>query len=202
MQITNLTELKSMIYSSNAYLIRGDWNAMDDVNTLIDAGNDPGIIERLQLLSTGVGKHQVEQVILTHSHFDHAGALHIIREKFNPVVYAFSLFIEPDEQLRDNQRIKCGDRFFEIIHTPGHTEDSVCLYCQTDGALFVSDTPVVIQSPDATYDQRFITALERLCSKDVRAIYFGHGAPITEKANQVLHTSLENIRTATTKHKN
>lgn len=196
MQITNLTDTKSMIYSSNAYLIRGDWNTLDDVNTLIDVGNDPAILERLQHISTGVGKHAVDQVILTHHHFDHAGALSILRAQFTPTVYAFSKFVEPDQLLYDGQHLHCGDRMFEIIHTPGHTEDSVCLYCQTDGALFVGDTPVVVQSFDATYDHRFITALERLCSKDVRAIYFGHGNPIIENANAVLHSSLHHVRSA------
>lgn len=202
MQITNLIDAKSMIYSSNVYLIRGDWNAMEDVNTLIDAGNDATMLERLQNVYTGLGKHAVEQVILTHSHFDHAGALDVLRERFAPLVYAFSSFIEPDVSLQDGQRIRCGDRTFEVIHTPGHTEDSVCLYCQTDGALFVGDTPVVIQSADATYDHQFIAALERLCSKEVRVIYFGHGAPLTENANAVMRASLDNIYVAIKNAKN
>ncbi len=59
MRITNLTDLKSMIYSCNVYLIRGGWNAIEDMNTLIDVGNDPGVIERIRATPTGVGKRPV-----------------------------------------------------------------------------------------------------------------------------------------------
>jgi glyoxylase-like metal-dependent hydrolase (beta-lactamase superfamily II) len=196
MRILNLTDPKSMIYSSNCFLILGDWSGMDDINTLVDVGNDPAIVERILAAPTGVGKKTIEQVILTHNHFDHTGVLPRLRYVFDPVVYAHSRFIEPDFILEDGQHFKCGDRTFEVIHTPGHSDDSICLYCQTDGVLFVGDTPVVIRATDATYDPRFVQALERLCSKDVRAIYFGHGDSITVGANIVLNESLENIRRA------
>ena len=65
------------IYTCNAYLVRGNWNAISDVNTLIDIGTDSYIYEELQTISTGVGKRRVEQVILTHEHFDHASGLKI-----------------------------------------------------------------------------------------------------------------------------
>ena len=48
---------------------------------------------------------------------------------------------------------------------------------QEDGVLFVGDTPVIIRSTDGSHEEGFVRALERLCRKDVRAIYFGHGAP-------------------------
>jgi glyoxylase-like metal-dependent hydrolase (beta-lactamase superfamily II) len=194
MRIINLTDPKSMIYSSNSYLILGDQNAIADVNTLIDPGNDPSIIEKLQNLPTGVGKPTIDQVVLTHSHFDHAGILSQIRAHFQPVVYAYSLFIEPDVLLEDKMALRFGDRAFQVIHTPGHTEDSVCLYNQTDGVVFVGDTPVVIQRGSATYDARFLNALETLVQKDIRAIYFGHGDPINFDARRVLDESLRNAQ--------
>ncbi|CAG0945163.1 partial Hydroxyacylglutathione hydrolase GloC, partial [Anaerolineae bacterium] len=177
MRIINLTESKSMIYSSNAYLILGDWNALDDANTLVDVGNDPTAIEKIRQIATGVGKKAIEQVIITHGHFDHTGILPQMRQAFAPLVYAQSTFVGPDIVMEDGARIKCGDRTFEVIYTPGHSDDSICLYCQTDGALFVGDTPVVIRSNQQTYDARFVNALEQLCHKDVHAIYFGHGEP-------------------------
>jgi glyoxylase-like metal-dependent hydrolase (beta-lactamase superfamily II) len=196
MRISNLIQGKSMIYSSNVYLVLGDWSAIDDVNTLIDAGNDPGILERLTVAPTGVGKHSIEQVILTHGHFDHTALLPTLRELYQPVVYAHSAFVGADEVLRDGQVLHCGDRYFEVIHTPGHSDDSICLYCQTDGALFVGDTPVVIRSTDSTYEDRFVAALERLCRLDVRTIYFGHGDPLTTDAQAALRSSLRNVRIA------
>jgi len=196
MRIINLTDHKSMIYSSNVYLVLGDWSAIEDVNTLIDVGNDPAIMGRISHAPTGVGKKAVEQVILTHGHFDHSALLPTIRLAYAPYVYAQSAFADADRFLANGQILKCGNRQFEVIYTPGHSDDSICLYCQTDGVLFVGDTPVVIRSVDGTYEDRFVRALERLCQLDVRAIYFGHGDPIMEGAQALLAESLRNVRAA------
>ncbi|MFH0999163.1 MAG: MBL fold metallo-hydrolase [Pseudomonadota bacterium] len=62
---------KNNVYSSNVYTVMGDWKRIEDVNTLVDVGNDPSIIEVIGKMNMGVGKSKVEQVILTHDHFDH-----------------------------------------------------------------------------------------------------------------------------------
>ncbi|MBI5034479.1 MAG: MBL fold metallo-hydrolase [Chloroflexi bacterium] len=196
MRISNLTDSKSMIYSSNVYMLLGDWSAIGDVNTLIDVGNDPSVIERIRTLPTGVGKRAVDQVIITHGHFDHSEMLEDVRAQFDPIVYAFSPYLTPDVLLKDGMDLRCGDREFEVIYTPGHSDDSICLYCQTDGILFAGDTPVVIRSSDGSYEDRFVWALERITQKEVRTIYFGHGAPLTENANLVLAESLRNVQAA------
>jgi glyoxylase-like metal-dependent hydrolase (beta-lactamase superfamily II) len=196
MQIMNLTDPRGMVYSSNVYLIHGDWNAIEDVNCLVDVGNDASVIGQIRKMPAGIGKKAIEQVILTHSHFDHVALLPKIREIFNPVVYAYSAFAGADVVLQDGQKLHCGDRELEVIYTPGHSDDSICLYCEADGALFVGDTPVIIWSAEGSYDERFVRALARLCERDVRAIYFGHGNPVTEDAQTVLLESLKNVRQA------
>lgn len=196
MRIFNLLPAVSKVYSSNAYLVLGSWSAIEDVNTLIDVGNDPAILDEVEQAPTGVGKKPIEQVVFTHSHFDHVALLPRVRERYQPVVYALSAFVGADIVLHDGQLLRCGDRTFEIIHTPGHSDDSICLYCQADGVLFVGDTPVVIRSTGGTYEDRFVAALDRLCRLDVRAIYFGHGAPLMEGAHDTLLKSLRNVRIA------
>ena len=57
-------------YSCSSYLILGDWNRIEDVNTLVDGGIDEFILEEISKLSTGVGKKGVEQIIHTHGHFE------------------------------------------------------------------------------------------------------------------------------------
>ena len=80
------------IYSSNVYLVLGDWNRIEDINTLVDVGSDPAILDRLEEMHTGVGKKKVEQVVLTHSHSDHTAMLPLIRERYKPTVFCiFSL---------------------------------------------------------------------------------------------------------------
>jgi glyoxylase-like metal-dependent hydrolase (beta-lactamase superfamily II) len=188
---------KNDVYSSNVHLVTGDWKRMEDVNTLIDPGSDPMVVEAIMAANTGVGKNKIDRVILTHSHSDHMAALPLIKHLFRPKVYAFSPFAEDvDEVLRDGEAIRIGDRMFEVIHTPGHSSDSICLYNEDEGALFVGDTPVRIMSPNGNYEEGYVRGLEALCRRRVRAIYFGHGEPALHAAQNILLTTLENVRTS------
>ncbi|CAG1000839.1 putative polyketide biosynthesis zinc-dependent hydrolase PksB [Methanosarcinales archaeon] len=194
MKIQNLSG-GSTIYTSNVYLITGTWNAFNDVNTLIDVGRDPAIIEIINNASTGVGKKRIDQVILTHSHYDHANLLPRIRDIFNPQVFAFSPSLEGvDHLLKDGEVLKMGDRIFEIIYAPGHSNDSICIYCEEEQILFVGDTNIHIQCTDGSYEKRFVMALEKLRRMNVKRIYSGHGNPILNNCNEIIRTSLENVR--------
>jgi len=118
----------------------------------------------------------------------------LIREKFNPRVLAFSPNVAgPHVLLRDGDTVKMGDEDFEVIYTPGHSSDSVCFYNRTQGVLFVGDSPVLTASATGTYEQGFLVALGKICARDVRQIYFGHGDPVTEHCNERL---LESYRMA------
>ncbi len=180
------------IYSSNVHLILGDWSGLADVNSLVDVGRDPTVLESLGRAPTGVGKKPVEQVVLTHGHYDHVELLGAIRQRFQPRVLAFDGAIEGvDGVLEEGDELKAGDRVFEVLHTPGHSSDSICLYCRQDGVLFAGDTPLLVCSTDGSYEARFAAAIERICTRDVRIIYFGHGPPLTEGCNLRLRRSLE-----------
>ena len=195
MVILNLNNNNRSTYTSNAHLVLGNHNALADVNTLVDVGRDPLIIDRIYAAPTGVGKHRVEQVVLTHSHYDHAEALPLIREAFHPVVYAFSPSLEGvDHILRGGETLKLGDRMFEVIYTPGHSHDSICLYCEEERVLFAGDTALIVQSLGGTYEGGYIHALEKLCRRDIKAIYFGHGGPLLKGCNRTLRNTLRNVK--------
>jgi glyoxylase-like metal-dependent hydrolase (beta-lactamase superfamily II) len=189
MRIVTL-ENSGQIYTSQVYLVLGDSSRLEDVNTLVDVGQDPAILASLGRAPTGVGKWPVAQVVLTHGHSDHCALLPRVREAFHPRVWAFSPNIDGvDGLLRDGDTVKMGDAVFEVIHTPGHSSDSVCLYNQAEGVLFAGDSPLLITSRSGTYEAGFLEALEKLCTRDVRRIYFGHGAPLTECCNERLRES-------------
>jgi glyoxylase-like metal-dependent hydrolase (beta-lactamase superfamily II) len=181
------------VYSCNVYLIRGDWNKMDDINTLIDTGTDGFIIDELNNISTGVGKKRVEQVIITHEHFDHSAGLKWIIKEFNPLVFAYSDLGIGNSILRDGMFLKTGDKSSMIIHTPGHSHDSVCLYNQEDQVLFSGDTTVDIKFEGGTYTRSYVEALDRLTKLKISTIYRGHDDPITENAEEILKFSLRNV---------
>ena len=185
-----ILESSGAVYTSQVYLVLGDASRLGDVNTLVDVGQDPAILASIARAPTGVGKWPVEQVVLTHGHSDHCALLPRVCEVFHPKVFAFSPSIGGvDCLLRDGDTIKMGDGYFETIHTPGHSSDSICLYNRSEGVLFAGDTPVVNASQDGTYEAGFLAALEKICARDVRRIYFGHGAPLTEQCNQRLRES-------------
>jgi len=199
MRVSNLTE-SSRIYTANVYLIRGDWNTLQDVNTLVDVGRDPAVLEALQSMSTGVGKRTVDQVVLTHSHYDHAELLHTVRQAYSPVVMAFSPFIaDVDHVLRCGEAITMGDRVFEVIHTPGHSQDSICLFCEEERTLFCGDTPLHVYDSRESCDPEYILALEKLSEKDVQRVYPGHGRPIEGTANALIRSSVWRLQESGTR---
>lgn len=186
------------VYTSNVYLITGDWKRIADVNTLIDVGNDSSIIDVIGGIDCGIGKKKVEQVILTHDHSDHTGILNSIIKEYDPVVYAFSPFQEGVTRVLNNgEIIRIGDKNFEIIHTPGHSSDSVCIYNEDHKVLFVGDTPVVVHGLSGSFEEDFVNALNKLCQKQIESIYFGHGDPVLKGGHSLLVDSLNNVRKIT-----
>lgn len=193
MKILNLIS-DNGIYSSNVYFVLGNSNAVEDVNTLVDVGRDPSVMEKIAKTSTGVGKKRVEQVVLTHSHYDHASLLPQIRKRYAPTVCAHSTSLEGvDRLLRDGETLRMGDETFEVIHTPGHSNDSICFYCQGEGVLFAGDSPIIVQSGAGTYEDGFVNALIRLARRNIKAIYFGHGDPLFDDCNTRIHYSLKMV---------
>lgn len=181
------------VYSSNAYLVLGAWSRIEDVNTLVDVGNDESILEALEQVYTGVGKKRVDQVILTHNHFDHTGNLAEIKKRYQPKVYAFGAEDYVDQRLKDGQKIRLGDKDFEVIHTPGHSSDSICLYNEKEGILFSGDTPLRIMTSGNGYAPEYIGVLERLSQKKIRALYPGHDQPMEEGVQEMIKASLKNV---------
>ena len=81
----------------------------------------------------------------------------------------------------------------EVIHTPGHTPGSVCLWAPRDGLLFTGDVlqrrfgRVSFASSLFSDDVRAARrSVQRLASLDVRAIVFGHYPPLTDGARDVI----------------
>jgi glyoxylase-like metal-dependent hydrolase (beta-lactamase superfamily II) len=85
---------------------------------------------------------KVRYVIATHEHFDHTSTLRELSDKLNAKVVAHEDSpIECDIRATDQQRLKLGRTNLKVVHTPGHTWDSICLYdgrnVFTGDALFV-----------------------------------------------------------------
>jgi glyoxylase-like metal-dependent hydrolase (beta-lactamase superfamily II) len=184
-------------YSCNAYLVRGDSNEQEDVNSLVDVGIDGSICDEIENLCTGIGKKKVAQVVLTHGHYDHAAGLGAVVAHYHPRVCAFAPGKRVDGLLVDGQVLRLGDREFEVLHTPGHSEDSICLYCARERTLFAGDTPLDVKTSGGSYPGELLASLERIASRDVATIYAGHASPLTSGAAELIHRTIRNIRQST-----
>jgi hydroxyacylglutathione hydrolase len=122
---------------------------------VIDPGGDPEKI--LQVLQKK--NLELDGILLTHGHFDHIAAVDAIKSKTGastaihlkdaPLLtdihrnLSFFMGIEciqqpPDILLEDGTQIKVGDYRGTILHSPGHTQGSICLLIET--MIFSGDT--------------------------------------------------------------
>lgn len=193
MRVIELSRAPS-IYTCRSYLVLGDWNVLGDVNTLIDPGTDGSVIDQIEKLSTGCGKVPVEQVILTHNHFDHAAGVEIFKQRYGARVYAWNDGKDVDELLRDGQIIKAGDDQLQVLHTPGHSSDSICLYNYTHRILFSGDTQLRIRTAGGAYAPEYIETLRRLSTLRIETVYSGHDDPIGSNAEEIILETLRNVR--------
>jgi glyoxylase-like metal-dependent hydrolase (beta-lactamase superfamily II) len=181
-------------YSCNVYYVRGNWNAIDDVNTMIDVGtNEYALNEVSKMESTGVGKRKIEQIILTHEHFDHAGGLKFILQKYKPDVIAYSKIPGVTRKAYNNMHIKVGDQFCRLIHTPGHSHDSICVYCEEEKVLFSGDTALNIKTPGGSYSKEYVDALIGLSELKVETIFSGHDDPVFINGWKLIENTLNNV---------
>jgi glyoxylase-like metal-dependent hydrolase (beta-lactamase superfamily II) len=195
LKVINLTE-NPTTYTCNVYFVQGETHSFNDLNTIIDIGRDNIIFEEFKKISIskGVGKKLVEQIVLTHNHYDHTSLLMTVKEIYSPKVYAFSPYLKGvDIVLKGGESILIGGKSFEVIHTPGHTQDSICLYCSENGFLFVGDTAVILKSSNWSFEDNYVKAMEYLCKKNVSKIFFGHGPPMESGCNEKLSKSLDVI---------
>lgn len=139
---------------------------------VIDPGDDYFKIK------SAIGDKKVNGVIITHRHFDHIGAL----KYFNNIY--------------DKNNLKEGinniDNFkFEVIYTPGHTDDSICIYFKENNIMFVGD--FIFKNGIGRTDlggsiQKLKQSLTKISKYDSNIkIYPGHGK------ESILGIELENL---------
>lgn len=89
-------------------------------------------------------------------------------------------------QLRATQTIQGVDTSLVVLHTPGHTTDSICLYLPEDGALFTADS-ILGQGTSVFEDLgAYMASLKSILqfkdqpSRDFVTVYPGHGPVVTD----------------------
>jgi len=187
-KIINLSR-HDITYTCNAYFVRGSWNKLADKNTLVDVGREESLLERLEKINSGVGKHRVDQVVITHNHYDHTGLLKEIIARYNPRIYAFSPSVTGvTDVLQGGSELLIGDEVFKVLHCAGHSSDSIFLFNVENGVLFAGDNTLSLQV-SGYYEDDYCKALYWLSGQDVKIIYPGHGEPVEDNANTIIRRS-------------
>ena len=88
-----------------------------------------------------------------------------------------------DRLVEGGDTIAVGGVTLEVIHTPGHTLGSICLYLREERALFTGDTvlglgTVAIVPPPHGDMALYVQSLERLKAYDAALLLPGHGPPV------------------------
>jgi len=82
---------------------------------------------------------RIELVLITHGHPDHTGGIRNLVNETQARVAAHRLAgVRKDMALDDGAKLKLGSLEISVIHTPGHTRDSVCFL--VGRRLFTGDT--------------------------------------------------------------
>jgi len=81
----------------------------------------------------------VRYAVATHGHFDHVKTLRKLADQLGAKLVAHEASrLEADTLVKGGDELSIGETRVRVIYTPGHTEDSICLY---DGKnLFTGDT--------------------------------------------------------------
>jgi glyoxylase-like metal-dependent hydrolase (beta-lactamase superfamily II) len=159
---------------------------------VIDPGNDAAAV-----LGT-VGDREVLAVICTHGHASHTAAAVEVAGRDDALVALHPRDmllwreVHPDDdagiEMADGGIFEVGDVRLEVIHAPGHTPGSVCLYCEELEAVFSGD--VLLATGPAAHEGKFpdfpaqLTAIgERLLTLPGHTrVLPGHGEETTVAA--------------------
>lgn len=182
----------------NTYVIK------DDINVIVD----PGFESHLQALvqdmrRDGIDPEDIDIITNTHLHLDHCSAnqafkdisgakitIHSLQRKYYELnvvkitkLYSslFDFDIEPKGFKEDSNldgQLNTGSMVLELLHTPGHSPDSICFYSRKEKFLICGD--VVFDRSTGRVDfpggnaEELKRSIEELSKLDIEYLLSGH----------------------------
>jgi glyoxylase-like metal-dependent hydrolase (beta-lactamase superfamily II) len=89
----------------------------------------------------------------------------------------------------DGDVIDLGDRYFEVIHTPGHSPGGIALWEKASGLLFSGDIVYDGELIEDTYHANaadYLRSMERLLELPVTTVHGGHFASYDRDRHQAI----------------
>lgn len=184
------------------------------------------IDEKIALVDTGAGTSnlvdeirkrvsRIDLIINTHAHLDHCGGNKLFKcrvlahesdaaEMRSGEFYGTcsmagkKIPLKVNEVLKGGDKIDLGEHIFEVVHTPGHTPGSICLYERNKKILISGDTLF----SDGSFGradlggnfEELVSSLEMLSKLDFNILLPGHGnIARDEECKNAIATAIEII---------
>jgi len=192
-------------FDSNIYLL------LDERKAVIDTGM--GSRELLAEVERHVALGEVDYIVNTHAHADHVmgnpafeNARVLIHEKDARALAQGHLYsttrmfnvegsFEYHRELKDGERISLGETELEVLHTPGHTPGSICLYIREKRTLFSGDLIFAEGSFGRTDyggdSGELKESLRRISQLEVETLYPGHMEVVEGRAMEDINMARE-----------
>jgi glyoxylase-like metal-dependent hydrolase (beta-lactamase superfamily II) len=194
-------------HSSNVYVLAGSYL------TLVDPGNDYTIFAELEKL--GYSPLDIRKIVLTHGHRDHCmGVFELLR--YPPIMEGKGIEILmhaggpaefkqmvtevgfPPTELKGGEVVDLSGFPWEVIHTPGHTIDGICLYHEPTRTVITGDTVLPESIGDADKSaggqlDHYLHGLKQLLRRDIAHVLPGHGVPVAMTGRRAVEETYEGV---------
>ena len=197
--------------STNCYIIQDE--ETKETMVIDPAGDVDKIVEMLDILQA-----KLKYIYITHCHGDHIGGVKELKERYGGQIITErksaenllnsdinltsyigmgGLTVEVDARIDEGDLLHLGELEFKVLHTPGHTSGSSCLYCEDEKLLFSGDTLFRgtwgrTDTPTGNFDDIINSITKKLMIlPDETIVYPGHGKSTMIREEKPIYLELK-----------